>query len=131
MNRALTLRAAGAVLGSALVLATAFQAEAAPRRVYRGGGNGAAAALAFGAVALGIGAAIAASERRDREIVPAYGYPAYGYGYGYAAPQYYAPQVQYVPQPVYGAPAYAYGYGPHHHGGNYWRARNRQQNLGF
>ena len=118
MTRKLVLRATGAVLGSALMLATAFQAEAAPRRGHRGGGNGAAAAFAFGAVALGIGAAIAASQRRERETpVYAYGYPAYGYGYANVAPQYYAPQ------PVY-APGYGYGHG------NRWGHR-RHQNLGF
>lgn len=139
MNRKLILRSAGAVLGSALILATAFQAEAAPRRHYRGGGNGAVAALAFGAVALGFGAAIASSQRREREFVPAYGYPAYGYpaqsypvyGNGYGAPEVdYAPQVQYVPQPVY-APSYPYGYVQPRRNGNYWMRQARERQMGF
>ena len=100
MLRNLGIRIAGVVAGSAMVLATAFQAEAAPRRYYGGGGGngGAVAALAIGALALGVGAAIASSQRSERHYVPAA--PAYGYGgYGYAPqPQYYAPQVQYVPQ---------------------------------
>ncbi len=143
----LGVRIAGVVAGSAMILATAFNAEAAPRRHYGGGGNGGAvAALAFGAIALGVGAAIASGQRSERHYVTAapYGYGGGYGGYGYAPQpqyyatqqQYYAPQVHYVPQPQYYAPQPVYnsGYGHwygarHRHEGNRWQrlARDRQQ----
>ncbi len=139
MSRNLAIRVAGAVAGSAMIFVTAFQAEAAPRRYHRGGGNGGAvAALAFGAVALGIGAAIASSNRRDREYyAPSYGYAPQTYyepQVQYAPPQqYYEPQVQYVPQQYYAAPVYHPGYGGgygvrrHRSDGNRWQQIAREK----
>lgn len=122
------IRAAGVALGAGLLFATtAFQAEAAPRRHYRGGNAG--AAVAAGILGLGVAAAIASSRsNRDYYYAPGYSYPAYGYNaypaysYGYAQPVY----------PRY-APRYPYAtgyYGPTGYGrGNYYqrRARNTQQ----
>ena len=80
-----------AVVGTALTLSMANDAEARWRRGgYRGGGFAAAAigGLAAGAI---LGAATA---------------PAYGYGYGYA-PAYSAPTGYYYADPQYAVPSYA------------------------
>jgi hypothetical protein len=129
------IRAAGVALGAGLLFATtAFQAEAAPRRHYRGGNAG--AAVAAGILGLGVAAAIASSRsNRNHYYAPGYAYPAYGYSYG-AYPAYSAyPVYSYgYAQPVYPryAPRYPYAgyYGPTGYGrGNYYqrRARNTQQ----